>query len=190
MVYPDPVSGVVVLLNGEIYNYDDLWQEVSRTGQHAEKELEAELIARLYQIYGLGFAKRLKGMFALVIIDGSRLSSRERDRFGIKPLYYAKCDTSILVCSEIKGLLAHPKMSPVLNVDALEETRVFGYVHSQDETLFQGIKQVLPGTVMSFDSDGVAVQERFWDIASGPFLERISRIRLSGSRTGDKKPYR
>lgn len=169
MIYHDPGTGLVALLNGEIYNYRDLRQELSKTGYHPKNDLEAELIARLYQIHGLGFARRLKGMFAIAIVDGQRLVLA-RDRFGIKPLYYTKSDTSILVCSEIKGILAHPKVTPLLNVHALEETRVFGYVHSQDETLFQGIKQVLPGTAMRFGSEGVGLQERFGVLPQARYL--------------------
>lgn len=160
MVYHDQVTGLIVLLNGEIYNYHDLWEELSRQGYWPSTDLEAELIARLYSIYGTDFASRLKGMFAVAILDGSKLIL-VRDRFGIKPLYYYQVGKTTLVCSEIKGLLGHPKVSPILNTAALEETYVFGYVSSQEETFFQGIKQVLPGSVVSIDSAGVMARSIF-----------------------------
>ncbi|HOM08221.1 MAG TPA: asparagine synthase (glutamine-hydrolyzing) [Syntrophales bacterium] len=169
MIYQDPETGLVVLLNGEIYNYRDLWKDLARTGCLPKKELEAELIARLYQLHGEGFAGLLRGMFAIAIINGESLILA-RDRFGIKPLYYAKNGTSVLVCSEIKGILAHPQVTPTLNVAALEETRVFGYVYSQEETLFQGIKQVTPGTIIRFDTEGTAVQERFGALPKARYL--------------------
>lgn len=125
MIFQDPDTGQIVLLNGEIYNYHSLWRDVSKQGYYPRTDLEAELVARLYQIHGLEFVGRLKGMFALVIVDNSQLILA-RDRFGIKPLYYTKVDQSILVCSEIKGILCHPKVSPILNTAALEETRVLG----------------------------------------------------------------
>jgi asparagine synthase (glutamine-hydrolysing) len=154
MVYHDPATGLVVLLNGEIYNYNDLWNELSREGYWPSTDLEAELIARLYAIHGTEFASRLKGMFAIAILDVSKLILA-RDKFGIKPLYYCQAGKTTLVCSEIKGLLAHPKISPTLDTTALEETYVFGYVYSQEKTFFQGIYQVLPGWVVSIDSNGV-----------------------------------
>ncbi len=160
MVYRDPVTGMIVLLNGEIYNYRDLWNELSRQGYWPSTDLEAELIAQLYSVHGKDFAFRLKGMFAIAILDDSKLVL-VRDRFGIKPLYYYQVGKTTLVCSEIKGLLAHPKVSPVLNATALDETYVFGYVYSQEKTFFQGIKQVLPGSVVSIDSAGVVARSIF-----------------------------
>lgn len=169
MIFQDPDTGQIVLLNGEIYNYHSLWKDLSKQGYHPRTKLEAELVARLYQIHGLEFAGRLKGMFAIAIVDDSQLILA-RDRFGIKPLYHTKVGKSVLVCSEIKGILCHPKVSPILNTAALEETRVFGYVHSQDETFFHGIKQVSPGTVISFDCDGLISEERFGDLPQARYL--------------------
>jgi asparagine synthase (glutamine-hydrolysing) len=160
MVYRDPVTGLIVLLNGEIYNYHDLWKELLREGYWPSTDLEAELIARLYSIHGSDFASRLKGMFAVAILDDQKLVL-VRDRFGVKPLYHCQVGKITLVCSEIKGLLAHPRVSPILNTSALEETYVFGYVYSQEETFFQGIRQVLPGSVVSIDSAGVVSRSIF-----------------------------
>ncbi|MBC8460324.1 MAG: asparagine synthase (glutamine-hydrolyzing) [Deltaproteobacteria bacterium] len=172
MIFQDQVTGQIVLLNGEIYNYHSLWKDLSKQGHYPRTDLEAELVARLYQIHGMEFTGRLKGMFAIAIIDDSQLILA-RDRFGIKPLYYTEVDKSVLVCSEIKGILCHPKVSPILNTTALEETRVFGYVHSQDETFFQGIKQVSPGTAVCFNSGGIIHRERFGVLPQAHYLNGV-----------------
>ena len=172
MIFQDPDTGQVVLLNGEIYNYHSLWKDLSKQGYYPRTDLEVELVARLYQIHGMEFAGQLKGMFAIAIIDDSQLVL-VRDRFGIKPLYYTEIDKSVLVCSEIKGILCHPKVSPILNTVALEETRVFGYVHSQDETFFQGIKQVSPGTAMCFGTGGNIRRERFGALPKARYLNGV-----------------
>ncbi len=169
MIYQDPETGLIVLLNGEIYNYQGLWKELAGQGGLPRTNLEAELIARLYSTHGTGFASRLKGMFAIAILDGSKLVLA-RDRFGIKPLYYCQGGKTFLVCSEIKGLLSHPEVSPLLNTAALEETSVFGYVCSQEETFFQGIKQVLPGSVISVSSSGVMTTSTFGGFPAAHFL--------------------
>ncbi len=153
MIYHDPCSGRTVLLNGEIYNYAELWNQLNKTGVFASTDLEAELIARLYDLYGEAFAGKLQGMFAIAILDGSRLVM-VRDRFGIKPLYYIRLGKRILVSSEIKGILAHPDVTPVLDFAALRETRVFGYVVSMDRTFFKNIRQVMPGHVLTIDMSG------------------------------------
>ncbi|MFX0197163.1 MAG: asparagine synthase (glutamine-hydrolyzing) [Candidatus Hodarchaeota archaeon] len=169
MIFQDAGTGRTILLNGEIYNYHGLWQDLSQQGYHPSTDLEAELIAHLYLVYGLNFAAKLKGMFAVAILDDSQLILA-RDRLGIKPLYYIKKGKSILVCSEIKGLLRHPKVSPVLNVNALEETCVFGYVCSQDETFFREIRQVPPGSVITFDSSGQMEEQRFGILPPAHYL--------------------
>ena len=150
MIFKDAKTGRVILLNGEIYNYDELWKELQKTGVSPQTDLESELIARLYEMYGAGFAGRLKGMFAIAILDDSRLVLA-RDRFGIKPLYFTRIEHSVLVGSELKVILAHPGVSPSLNLTALQETRVFGYVISPNQTFFNDIRQVAPGHVLTFD---------------------------------------
>jgi len=169
MIYTDSDTGYVVLLNGEIYNYEELWRELVVKGIRRRSNLEAELIARLYELLGLHFASHLKGMFAVAIIDGQRLVLA-RDRFGIKPLYYAKSGISILVSSEIKGILSHPKITPVLNTSALEETRVFGYVIDQEATFFEGIRQIHPGSVVAFSDAGRVETKRFGALPPAKFL--------------------
>lgn len=169
MIYEDPATGLIVLLNGEIYNYEDLWRDLAKQGFWPATDLEAELIARLYALHGTGFASLLKGMFAVTILDGSNLVL-VRDRFGIKPLYYCQSGKTTLVCSEIKGILIHPNVSPILNVAALEETFVFGYVCSREETFFLGIKQVLPGTVISMNSSRVVATSNFGGLPAAHYL--------------------
>lgn len=153
MIYHDPYSGRTVLFNGEIYNYADLWNQLNKTGVTAHTDLEAELIARLFDLYGEAFAEKLQGMFAIVILDDSSLVLA-RDRFGIKPLYYMHLGKRILVSSEIKGILAHPEVTTVLDLSALRETRVFGYVISMDRTFFKNIRQVEPGHVITIGGVG------------------------------------
>lgn len=170
IIYHDPDTGRIVLLNGEIYNYSSLWDELSSQGIIKKTDLESELIAKLYDQYRLGFATHLKGMFGIAILDGDKLILA-RDRFGIKPIYYFKSKTVVLACSEIKGLLKHPIVTPALNLNALKQSRVFGYIHSQDETLFEGIKQVKPGTVMCLDASG-GVKEGHYSELPGAVYKR------------------
>jgi len=160
MIYRDQSSGVTVLLNGEIYNYAELWDELEQDTGKKETDLEAELIARLYGRHGLEFVAKLKGMFALALFDQDRLILA-RDRFGIKPLYYTIRGRKVFVASEIKGILAHPDISPCLNCDSLKESAVFGYVADQESTFFEGINQVPPGGVMVFGPDGLNKKYRY-----------------------------
>jgi len=169
MIYLDPETGYVVLLNGEIYNYGELWQGLSTSGCWPRTDLEAELIARMYQVHGLGFTRQIKGMFAIAIFDKDRLILI-RDGFGIKPLYYASAGNKTLVCSEIKGLLAHPQVGPELNLQSLEETSVFGYVVDQEATFFKSIHQVRPGSIVVVSEDGLIKKQIFFEMPKARYL--------------------
>lgn len=160
MIYHHPGTSITVLLNGEIYNYNQLWEELQEQGKGPLTGLESELIATLYQQWGHSFARKLQGMFAIAILNGSRLVLA-RDRFGIKPLNYTIHGGMALVCSEIKGLLKHPAVRPVFDREALEETRVFGYVCSPERTFFQGVHQVPPGVVLEIDAGHTEITDRY-----------------------------
>ncbi len=187
MIYHDPNSNRTVLINGELYNYSELWKELSTTGILPDTDLESELIARLYDIHGPAFADKLQGMFAVAILDNSNLVLA-RDRFGIKPLYYIRDGRRVLVSSEIKGLLAHPSVTPNLNPTAFQETRVFGYVISPDQTFFKNIHQVQPGQVLVFDEVGREHTYTFGEITKAHYIngqaepdyrEAVSKTRRS-----------
>ncbi|OPY77642.1 MAG: Asparagine synthetase (glutamine-hydrolyzing) 1 [Syntrophorhabdus sp. PtaU1.Bin153] len=187
MTYLDPATGCVALLNGEIYNYTDLWNQLIQVGDNRHTDLEAELITHLYDRYGLGFASYLKGMFAIALFDRDRLILA-RDRFGIKPLYYAVLGRKVIVSSEVKGILAHPDVTPRLNMDAFKESAVFGYVADREATFFQGIYQVLPGSVVVFGQDGL-IEKRLYsslpaayyrnDTPSIPYDDACLKVRES-----------
>lgn len=161
-IFCDPSTGISVLLNGEIYNADDLRRRLSLRGIVFSSDLESEVVAKLYSLHGVGFAELLKGMFAVAILDNGRLIL-VRDRFGIKPMYYSDQGDKVVFGSEIKALLKHPDVITRLDTSALQESMVFGYVYSEDKTLFKGIRQVEPGTVAEFAPNERGLR-RFWEL--------------------------
>jgi len=188
MIHLDSPTGLVVLLNGEIYNYAELRRELESVAGAPDTDLEAEILAHLYSIHKTDFARHLKGMFAIAIFDKDRLILT-RDRFGIKPLYYAVKGKKVLVSSEIKGILAHPDITPRLNVDALKESAVFGYVADQEATFFEGIYQVPPGGTVVFGPDGRAEKRLYASLPQAfyrngnagipPYDEACAKVRQS-----------
>jgi asparagine synthase (glutamine-hydrolysing) len=183
-IYFDPLTGVSVLLNGEIYNVNELRGQLLSRGIVFHSDLESEVVAKLYQIHGLAFAKLLKGMFAIAIVGRDRLVL-SRDKFGIKPMCYVDHGDSVVFGSEIKALLEHPNSSDQLDISVLQQSIVFGYVYAEDKTLFGGIRQVEPGTVAEF-----AINERhihrFWQLPQAryqketevlPYQEAVARLR-------------
>jgi asparagine synthase (glutamine-hydrolysing) len=168
-IFRDAETNVAVMLNGEIYNIEALRQDLAATGCVFHTELESAVIAGLYKRDGLDFAAQLKGMFAIAILDGNQLILA-RDRFGIKPLYYARMGQRVLFGSEIKAILAHPEFKAKLYLPAVEETNVFGYIYSPDRTFFDGITQVEPGTVVAFCEDK-QICKRFWQAPQASYFD-------------------
>lgn len=166
-IYRDMDNNIVVMLNGEIYNIESVRSELVSQGCVFQTDLEIEVLCQLYKRDGVEFVKKLQGMFAIAIIDDNRLVL-VRDRFGIKPLYYANLSGRVLFGSEIKSILVHPDVKAHLNIPALEEITVFGYIYSPEKTLFEGIIQVEPGTVVVFSEDGQSIK-RFWQIPEASY---------------------
>ncbi len=176
-IFYDPEAKITVLLNGEFYNVRELRAKLIAVGYVFHTDLESEVVAKLYAHYGPEFVKHLKGMFAIAILDGNRLVLT-RDRFGIKPLYYTSVGQKVVFASEIKAILAHPEVTAQLHIPALEEITVFGYVFSPDRTLFEGIIQVEPGTIVTFSEDGRSVT-KFWQAPEASYLDRERHLDYS-----------
>jgi asparagine synthase (glutamine-hydrolysing) len=146
-------NSLIVLFNGEIYNYRQL--NASLANPLAEDVSEVELIGALYRQHGLEAFSMLQGMFAIAILDYDRLILA-RDGFGIKPLFYSQVGNKLVFASEIKSLLQYPGMEIEINETALEETAVFGFIYTPEITPFKGIYQVEPGTVITNKSNSLS----------------------------------
>src|SRR5271167_3472598 len=113
-----------VISNGEIYNYGELTRTLERSGHTFRTRSDTEAIVHAYEEWELGFAERLRGMFAVAIWDGRRRRLvLARDRFGIKPLYYRDIGGELSFASELDAL---PKGE--LDLDALEAFLAFNSI--------------------------------------------------------------
>ncbi|MCJ2054927.1 asparagine synthase (glutamine-hydrolyzing) [Methylobacterium sp. J-070] len=152
-------DGSVVTFNGEIYNYVELAERLSRDWTFRSRS-DTETILAGYARWGLDCLSELRGMFAFAIWDGARLVAA-RDRFGIKPLYYAVVRDVLYFASEPKALL--PIMPDVVtDRDALAEYLTFQYTIGE-QTLFKGIKALLPGHTLIVANGSIEVR-KYWDI--------------------------
>ncbi|MEA2932881.1 MAG: hypothetical protein QOI56_1666, partial [Actinomycetota bacterium] len=155
---------VGVALNGEIYNYlalgDDLRHDGHKLATHGDTEVIAHLAESLEPV---ALARRLVGMFAFAVWDDRRgRLILGRDRLGKKPLYYWAHDGRLVFGSEIKSVLAHPWVPRDLDPDAIPAYLTFGYVPTP-RTFFAGIHSVPPGHVLVMDDDGQPRIERYWE---------------------------
>jgi asparagine synthase (glutamine-hydrolysing) len=168
-------ESIVVILNGEIYNYRDLRHDLEDRGHKFRTESDTEVIVHLYETYGIDCVKRLRGMFAFAIWDSNQQSLMvARDHLGVKPLYYTRQRGKFIFGSEIKSILQHPNVEARLNLQALSDYLSLRYVPNP-KTLFEDIYALPPGHRVILVS-GKARIESYWDVEfSEPFAaERLS----------------
>ena len=155
-----------IIYNGEIYNHADVRRDLESRGHTYRTRSDTETIVHAYEQWGDDFVRRLRGMFAIALWDTRRRRLLlVRDRLGIKPVYWARAGNLLLFGSEIKAILASGYIEPHPNVDAVPELLSTRYV-SGAETLFRGIKKLLPGHLLEFEQGNVRTRQ-YWDIPVG-----------------------
>ncbi|HET7037832.1 MAG TPA: asparagine synthase (glutamine-hydrolyzing) [Thermomicrobiaceae bacterium] len=160
-------DSVVLVFNGEIYNYRELRDELLARGHAFQSNSDTEVIVHLYEEVGEACVERLRGMFGFALWDSRRRRLLlARDRLGIKPLYYTDFGGRLLFGSEIKAILEHPAVERRLDMDALGNFLALKYVPAP-QTMFQGIRALEPGQFLVCDEDGVRLK-RYWDLSFQP----------------------
>ena len=156
---------VWITYNGEIYNHKALRQTLEQRGHRYHSASDTETIIHLYEERGPRAVEELRGMFAFAIWDAPRRRLvLSRDRLGIKPLYYTLSDDGVICfASEIKALLKARAVRAELNYDALADYAANRYT-SGEETLFRGVKRLLPGHTLTW-TDGRVEIERYWGVS-------------------------
>jgi asparagine synthase (glutamine-hydrolysing) len=164
---------VWIVYNGEIYNHAALRAELEAKGHHYRTRSDTETIVHLYEEYGRDCVKHLRGMFAFAIWDRrKRVLLAARDRLGIKPFYYRWDGKAFLFGSEIKTILAYPDITAEFNRGTLAEYLAFGYI-TGEETMFAGIRKLMPGHTLELSEGGEPRIERYWDLTT--HVDSLSR---------------
>jgi asparagine synthase (glutamine-hydrolysing) len=154
-----------IIYNGEIYNHADYRAPLEAQGHVYRTHCDTETILHLYEEHGRDCVQYLRGMFAFAIWDrGKQEFFIARDRLGVKPLYYFHApDGSLYFASEIKSLFAAGALKAELNYSALPDY-LANHATSGEETLFAGVKRLLPGHTMLW-RDGSLDIKRYWDLS-------------------------
>jgi asparagine synthase (glutamine-hydrolysing) len=161
-----------LVFNGEIYNYRELMEELIAHGHQFRSRTDSEVILHAYEEWGTGCLQRFNGMWAFALWDGRR---RElfcaRDRLGIKPFYYARTGDSFLFASEIKALRVHPEVGRHPNEKMVSAFLAWGLADHTDQTMFDGVLQLLPAHYMIVGENGIVEHAAFWEVTVNPALE-------------------
>lgn len=156
-------GSIVIVYNGECYNYRELAQQMRGRGHHFRSTSDTEVILRLYEEKGEACFSELQGMFALAIWDGrKRRLVLARDRLGIKPLYVTHDSDRLLFASEMKALLADPRTATDIDTVALGD-----YLHllsiPDPRSIFRDIRKLQPGHLIIADASGVR-EKPYWTL--------------------------
>lgn len=167
-----PVSNedgtVWVVFNGEIYNFQELRQQLKGRGHVFSTHGDTETIVHLYEEYGNHCVDHLRGMFAFALWDErhKRLLVA-RDRLGIKPLYYAEIGGRILFASELKSILQLPEVGRSFNWSAV--SHLFSFLSTPPtEAIVDGVHKLEPGHLLTASPGGTPVIERYWELSFEP----------------------
>ena len=164
-------GNIWVVFNGEIYNHADVRRELEPLGHRYRTRSDTETIVHAYEQWGDECVHRFRGMFAFALWDApKRRLLLVRDRLGVKPLYWAIHGDTLLFGSEIKALLASGLLDARPNEAALPELLSTRYI-SGDDTLFRGIRKLLPGHLLVFERGQVSTRQ-YWDVPLGPQDDR------------------
>jgi asparagine synthase (glutamine-hydrolysing) len=159
-------SSVVVVLNGEIYNYAELRRELARAGHRLSTKGDTEVIAHLYEEHGVECVSRLHGMFAFALWDRCRRRLLlARDRVGKKPLFYCFRRGVLSFASELPALLQDASVPREVDPGAIDAYLAYGYVPAP-ASVFAGVSKLPPAHRLVFDGGAPRI-ERYWQLDYG-----------------------
>ena len=172
---------VVVMMNGELYNYREVRADLEKRGHKFVTRSDTEILPHLYELYGEDLLEHVNGMYAFSLWDSRRKKLIiARDRFGEKPLYYGIFGGKLIWASELKSLLAHPDVDAELDLNALRHYVSFDYVPAP-LSIFKGISK-LPAAHLLTVENGEVKTRRYWDIDWS--VDTPVRMSVASTRTG------
>ena len=162
-----------IVYNGELYNTLELRQSLQKKGYTFFSHSDTEALLLSYIEWGPSCVEQLNGIFAFAIWDEKKQRVfLARDRMGVKPLFITRAGHALLFASEIKALLAHPDINPVLDEGGLLELFALAPARTAGKTLFSGIEELRPGECMIYSPLGTYVH-RYWQFVSAEHTDNL-----------------
>ena len=156
----------VIAYNGQIYNAEELRNDLKSHGFDFESHSDTEVLLKAYVLYKEDVVNKLNGIFAFAIWDEKNKSLfLARDHFGVKPLYYTYINNSLVFASEVKAILKFPNVKPELDEQGICEMFGIGPAHTNGITAFKNIFELKPASFMLVTDDGIHIK-RYWKLKS------------------------
>lgn len=170
-------DSVVVVMNGEIYNFQELRDQLISKGHNFRTRVDTEVLVHLYEEHGSAMTEHLRGMFAFALWDRRRRRLiLARDRVGKKPLFWARKGNKVWFASELSSLLVDPEIERRVNFPAISAYLTFGYV-PHPMSAFDGIEKLPPATVLTIDASGKE-SRRYWKLDYTQKFQGVSEVEL------------
>ncbi len=164
----------VITYNGELYNTEEIRKELQKRGHVFATYSDTEVLLTAYIEWKEQCVDFLNGIFAFGVWDEAAQSLFLcRDRLGVKPLYYTEQQDGLLFASEVKALLAHPTVQPIVNIEGLANIMAVGPSRAPGKSLFQNINELRPGYAMRFSREGVRIWQ-YWQLQSKKHEESLN----------------
>lgn len=162
-------ESLVLICNGEIFNYIELREELRKKGHIFNTDTDVEVIVHLYEEHGMNFLNQLNGQFAFALYDKKiKKLYCVRDQMGIAPLYYTRCNEAFVFASEIKAILEHPAVNREADLTGLDQVLTFPGLISP-RTAFKNISSLENGHYLEVDKEGNIQNHEYWDLVyNGP----------------------
>ncbi len=175
-------KNLIIVFNGEIYNYKDLQKELEEAGHAFKTNCDTEVLIHGYETWGKELPTHLRGMFSFAIWDiKEKKLFCARDFFGIKPFYYYQKDDVFLFSSEIKSFLEHSKFEKKINRDLLAPFLTFSFTPTR-ETFFEGVYRLDAGSYLEY-KDGIIEIDKYFvpefdeqEMSYNEAVEKIEKV--------------
>ncbi|MGI6269100.1 MAG: asparagine synthase (glutamine-hydrolyzing) [Candidatus Howiella sp.] len=171
MLYPPAGEELVLVYNGELYNTEEIRNELLQKGYRFDGHSDTEVLLKAYDCFGAACVEKLNGIFAFAVWEKKRKRLfLARDRIGVKPLFYARTGGSLLFSSEIKGILAGGKIEPRVDLSGIAEVMLIGPGRTPGCGVFAGIEEVPPACCGYF-ADGRLELRKYWELRQQPHTD-------------------
>ena len=166
-----------ICYNGEIYNTSEIRDQLKANGFEFQTMSDTEVILKAFLFYGEQCVEKLNGIFAFAIWNENKKELfLARDRIGVKPLFYAFTDGGMVFASEIKGLLAHPQIVPIIDEEGIAELMLIAPGRTQGFGVFKDIYELPPATCAVFDEYGLRTK-KYWRLQAREHTEDFEQTR-------------
>jgi asparagine synthase (glutamine-hydrolysing) len=174
VISPCIFEHLTLIFNGEIYNYQEIKEELYKSGHTFLSTSDTEVILHAYAEWGDKAVEKFIGMFVFAILDKKELKVKIfRDRAGIKPIYYYYKNGLFLFGSELKSLMNNYRFDKIINKSVIPTYLQYGYIPAP-LSIFENCYKILPGNILTIDLENQNISNnQYWDVKEFYFKPKL-----------------